>query len=155
MSIADKLRERGLSLPPAPRAAAGGNYVPAVRAGEFLFLAGQVPLRDGALTVKGKVGAEVTIEQARAGAEVAVLNALAAAKEALGGDLERVVRIARTVVYVNALPDFTQQAQVANGASDLLVALFGENGRHARSAIGVGSLPLGAPVEVELTLQVR
>ncbi len=153
MTIEERLSERGLTLPPA--ASPAGNYVPAVRAGDFLFLAGQVAVRDGALVAQGKVGAEVSIEEARSAAETATLNALAAAKEALDGDLGRIVRVARTVVYVNAVPDFTQQAQVANGASDLLVFLLGEEGRHARSAIGVGSLPRGSPVEVELTLQVR
>lgn len=153
MTIDERLAERGLRLPPAARPA--GNYVPATRAGDFLFLAGQVAIRDGALVAQGKVGAEVSVDEARAAAETATLNALAAAKEALGGDLERIIRVARTVVYVNAVPDFTQQAQVANGASDLLVALLGDAGRHARSAIGVGSLPLGSPVEVELTLHVR
>lgn len=153
MTIEERLAEKGLTLPPPARPA--GNYVPSTKAGDFLFLAGQVAIWDGALVAQGKVGVEVSIDEAHAAAETATLNALAAAKEALGGDLERIVGVVRTVVYVNATPDFTQQAQVANGASDLLVALLGDAGRHARSAIGVGSLPLGSPVEVELTLHVR
>jgi enamine deaminase RidA (YjgF/YER057c/UK114 family) len=111
-------------------------------------------MREGQLVVRGALGAEVTVEQGQEAARVALLNALAAAKAALGS-LESVVRVARLVVYVNAAPGFTQHPQVANGASDLLIRLFGEAGRHARSAVGVGSLPLSAPVEVELTLEVR
>ena len=152
MTVADRLVERGLVLPPAGRP--GGNYVPAVRIGDLLLLAGQVAVRDGELVAKGHVGTEVTPEVAKTAAEVAVLNALAVAQEALG-DLERIERVARMTVYVASAPDFIGQSQVANGASDLLVHLFGDRGRHARSAVGMASLPLGSPVEVELTLQVK
>jgi enamine deaminase RidA (YjgF/YER057c/UK114 family) len=152
VTIADRLKELGITLPQSARPVA--NYLPAVQANGFLFLAGQVPLRDGQLVVKGKVGGEVSLEEAQEAARVAVLNALAAARDALDGDLDRVVRVVRAVVYINAVPDFTQHGQVGNGASDLLISILGENGRHARSSIGMGSLPLGAPVEVELTLQV-
>jgi enamine deaminase RidA (YjgF/YER057c/UK114 family) len=152
MSIADRLKERGLVLPAV--LAPGGNYLPAVRAGDLLFLAGQVAVRDGELVAKGRVGAEVSPEVATTAAEVAVLNALGAARDALG-DLERVEQVARMTVYVASAPDFANQSQVANGASDLLVYLFGDRGRHARSAVGMASLPMGSPVEVELTLQVK
>ncbi len=152
MSISDRLEERGLVLPTVSRP--GGNYVPATRAGDLLFLAGQVAVRDGELVATGRVGAEVTPEVATTAAEVAVLNALAVAQDALG-DLDRIERVARMTVYVASAPDFTGQSQVANGASDLLVYLLGDRGRHARSAVGMASLPIGSPVEVELTIQVE
>jgi enamine deaminase RidA (YjgF/YER057c/UK114 family) len=122
--------------------------------GDLLFLAGQVAMRDGELVATGRVGAEVTPEVAKTAAEVAVLNALALAQDAIGS-LDRIERVARMTVYVASAPDFTGQSQVANGASDLLVYLLGESGRHARSAVGMASLPIGSPVEVELTIQVK
>ncbi len=153
MTIAQRLNELGVTLPPA--AAPGGNYTPANRVGDLLFLAGQLPTLEGTLVTVGKVGADVTIEQAQEAAGIAALNALAAAAAALDGGLDAIEKVARTTVYVNAVPDFDQQSLVANGASDLLVSILGDAGRHARSAIGVGSLPRNAPVEVELTLHVR
>ncbi len=153
MTIQQRLNDLGIILPPA--ATPGGNYTPANRSGDFLFLSGQLPTRDGELITTGKVGADVTIEQAQQAAGIAALNALAAAAAVLDGGLEGIERIARTIVYVNAVPDFAQQSIVANGASDLLVSILGEAGVHARSAIGVGSLPRNAPVEVEITLKVR
>ena len=152
MTISERLEERGLTVPAVGRP--GGNYAPAVRAGDFLFLAGQVAVRDGELVASGHVGAEVTPEAAKTAAEVAVLNALAVAQDALG-DLERIERVVRMTVYVASAPDFVGQSAVANGASDLLVHLFGDRGRHARSAVGMAALPLGSPVEVEVTLQVK
>ncbi len=152
MSVTEQLEERGLTLPAVGRP--GGNYVPAVRAGDLLFLAGQVAIRDGELVASGHVGSEVTPEVAKTAAEVAVLNALAVAQDALG-DLDRIERVVRMTVYVASAPDFVGQSGVANGASDLLVYLFGDHGRHARSAIGMAALPLGSPVEVEITLQVK
>ena len=151
MSVSDRLEERGLALPAVSRP--GGNYVPATRVGDLLFLAGQVAMRDGELVATGRVGAEVTPEVAKTAAEVAVLNALAVAQDAIGS-LDLIERVARMTVYVASGPDFTGQSQVANGASDLLVYLLGESGRHARSAVGMASLPIGSPVEVELTIQV-
>ena len=152
MSVSDRLEERGLALPAVGRPV--GNYVPAVRTRDLLLLSGQVALRDGELVAKGRVGVEVTPEVATTAAEVAVLNALAVAQDALG-DLELIERVVRMTVYVASAPNFTGQSQVANGASDLLVYLLGDRGRHARSAVGTASLPLGSPVEVELTLQVK
>ncbi|MDA1096082.1 MAG: RidA family protein [Chloroflexi bacterium] len=151
MNLNDRLRERGLSLP-SPMTPAG-NYVPSVRAGDLLFLAGQIARRDGQVLSPGLLGAGVSIDQGRSAAQAAVLNALAVIQEAIG-DLDHVVRVVRMTVYVASSPGFVDQAQVADGASDLLVDLFGERGRHARSAVGMAALPLGSPVEVELTVQV-
>ncbi|GAB3752154.1 RidA family protein [Microlunatus parietis] len=147
----DRLAELGLSLPPVPAALAA--YLPAVRSGELIFTAGQLPLVDGALSVVGRVGAEVTEEQAYDGARQAALNGLAAAAEAAGG-LDRIAAVIKVVVYVAGVTEFTGQPKVANGASDLIGAVFGDAGRHARSAVGVASLPLNAPVEVELVVRV-
>jgi enamine deaminase RidA (YjgF/YER057c/UK114 family) len=151
-AIESKLTAKGLTIP-ALRPPVG-NYVPFTRSGNILFLAGQVAAQDGKIVSPGTVGKDVTIEQANTAARVAALNALAVIKSAVG-DLDNVVRILRAVVYVSSTPDFTQQPLIANGASDLLVEVFGEAGRHARSAIGLSSLPLGSPVEVELTVEVR
>ena len=153
MTIADRLAELGIELPPA--ATPGGNYTPANRAGDFLFLSGQLPTRDGELLATGKVGANISVEDATMLARQAALNALAAAAQALDGGLDDIEQVARTVVYVNGEPEFAQQSIVANGASDVLVEILGEAGKHARSAIGVGSLPRSSPVEVEITLKVR
>ena len=146
-----RLAELGLSLPDVvPPLAA---YVPAVRTGDLVFTAGQIPLRDGALLATGKVGAEVSADEARACAEQCALNALAAIVSVVG-DLAAIEQIVKVVVYVASAPEFTGQPAVANGASELLGAVFGDAGVHARSAVGAASLPLDAPVEVELVARV-
>jgi len=146
-----RLADLGLTLPDVvPPLAA---YVPAVRTGDLVFTAGQVPLRDGSLIATGKVGAEVSPEEARACAEQCALNALAAVVS-VTGDLAAIEQIVKVVVYVASAPDFTGQPAVANGASELLGAVFGDAGVHARSAVGATSLPLDAPVEVELVVRV-
>lgn len=144
------LERLGLALPPvaAPLAA----YVPATTAAGLVFTAGQLPLVDGALSVTGTVGAEVSAEQAADLARTAALNALAAAAAEAGG-IDEIARVVKVVVYVASAPGFTEQSAVANGASTLLGDVFGEQGRHVRSAVGVSVLPLGAPVEVELTVE--
>jgi enamine deaminase RidA (YjgF/YER057c/UK114 family) len=148
---AERLADLGLTLPDVvPPLAA---YVPAVRSGDLVFTAGQIPMRDGALLASGKVGAEVTPEEAFACAEQCALNALAAVVS-VAGDLSAVQQIVKVVVYVASAPDFTGQPAVANGASALLGAVFGDAGVHARSAVGAASLPLDAPVEVELVVRV-
>jgi enamine deaminase RidA (YjgF/YER057c/UK114 family) len=129
------------------------SYVPAVRTGNHVYTAGQLPMRDGKLTLTGKVGSEVSLEDAAAAAQQCALNAIAAVKSVVG-DLSRVVRVVKAVVFVASAPDFTGQPQVANGASDLFGKAFGDAGQHARSAVGVLVLPLGAPVEVELVVEV-
>ena len=134
-------------------AAPAGVYIPAVRSGDLVWTSGQLPLVDGALLVTGKVGAEVSAEVAKDLAEICALNALAAVKAHLG-DLARVRRVVKVVGFVASSPDFTGQPGVINGASELLGAVFGEEGRHARSAVGVAALPLNAPVEVEIVVEV-
>jgi enamine deaminase RidA (YjgF/YER057c/UK114 family) len=149
--VRSRLTELGLELPPVvPPVAA---YVPAVRSGDLVFTSGQLPVVEGALPAVGKVGALVTPEQAQELAATCALNALAAIDALVG--LESVVRIVKVVGFVASVPDFTGQPGVVNGASELLGAVFGDAGQHARSAVGVASLPLDAPVEVELVVEVR
>lgn len=146
-----RLKELGLTLPPAPKAV--GAYVPCVRHGELLLLSGQIPLADGKVQIAGQVGFERTLEQAQEAARLCTLNALAIAAENAGG-LDNIKRIIKVVVYVASHEGFTDQHKVANGASDLLVAIFGDAGRHARAAVGVAELPLNASVEVDVTFAV-
>ena len=145
-----RLGELGLTLPPvvAPVAA----YVPAVRTGDLVFTSGQLPMVAGQLSAVGKVGAQVSPEQAKELARTCALNALAAVEALVG--LDAVVRIVKVVGFVASAPDFTGQPAVINGASELLGEVFGDSGRHARSAVGVACLPLDAPVEVELVVEV-
>jgi enamine deaminase RidA (YjgF/YER057c/UK114 family) len=146
-----RLADLGLSLPAAPAPVA--DYVPAVRFEDLVFTAGQLPLLNGTLRAVGKVGAEVRIDDAIECARIAALNGLAAVVD-LTGDLDVITRIVKVVVYVASDTGFTDQPLVGNGASALLREIFGEAGRHARSAIGVAVLPLDAPVEVELVVAV-
>lgn len=148
----ERLAALGLTLPPVvPPLAA---YVPAVRSGHTVYTAGQVPIADGQLLAAGKVGAEVTADQAFALARTCALNALAAAASLAGG-LSSISRVVKVTGFVASAPDFTAQPQVVNGASELFLEVFGEAGRHARSAVGVAVLPANAPVEVELIVEVR
>ena len=149
---ADRLAALGLTLPPvtAPVAA----YVPALRTGPYVYVSGQLPVVDGKLPAVGKVGAEVSAEDAAVMARTCALNALAAAASAAGG-LEAIRRIVKVTGFVASAPGFVGQPQVINGASELLIEVFGEEGKHARSAVGVAELPLNAPVEVELIAEVR
>ncbi|HVM27327.1 MAG TPA: RidA family protein [Mycobacteriales bacterium] len=150
MSARRRLAELGLELPPVvPPVAA---YVPAVRSGDLVFTSGQLPVVEGRMDVTGKVGALVTPEQAKALARTCALNGLAAVDALVG--LDAVVRVVKVVGFVASTPDFTGQPAVVNGASELLGEVFGEAGQHARSAVGVASLPLDAPVEVELVVEV-
>jgi enamine deaminase RidA (YjgF/YER057c/UK114 family) len=147
----ERLASFGLELPPpVPPVAA---YVPAVRTGNLVFLSGQGPFREGALLSKGKVGAHVTVEEAAEAARVACLNGLAALKAEIG-DLSRVRRVVKLTVFVNSAPGFDQQPAVGNGASELLQEIFGDAGRHARSAVGVAELPFGMSVEIEFVFEV-
>jgi len=148
--IEERLAELGLELPAA--AAPLASYVPVRISGGQAFVAGQVPLEDGKVLSMGKLGAEVSIEEGREAAKRCALQALAALRNALGS-LDRVRGIVRLDVFVAAAPGFTDLPKVANGASDLLVEIFGEEGRHARAAVGVAELPLGASVEVVLVAQ--
>ena len=151
MSVADRLAELGLALPPV--ATPAGAYVPAAVSGNLVFTAGQLPLIGGVLPALGKVGAEVGADEAKEFARVCALNALAAAESVIGS-LDRVTRVVKVVGFVASAPDFTGQPGVINGASELLGEVFGDAGRHARSAVGVAVLPLDAPVEVELLVEV-
>ncbi|HET9874011.1 MAG TPA: RidA family protein [Propionibacteriaceae bacterium] len=145
-----RLAELGLALPPVVPPLA--SYVPAVRSGDLVYTSGQLPMVDGNLLATGTVGEQVSAEEAANCARVAALNGLAAAADLLGG-LDEIERVLKVVVFVAAAAGFTEQAGVGNGASQLLGAIFGEAGRHARSAVGVASLPLNAPVEVELIVR--
>ena len=146
-----KLADLGLTLPEV--AAPAGVYLPAVRSGNYVYTSGQLPMIDGKLMATGKVGAEVGPDDAKAMAQRCALNALAAVKWELG-DLAKVKRVVKVVGFVASTPDFTGQPEVINGASEMLGAVFGEAGQHARSAVGVAVLPLDAPVEVELIVEI-
>ncbi|MGW1077777.1 RidA family protein [Streptomyces sp. NPDC002537] len=151
-AVEARLAELGLTLPDVvPPLAA---YQPAVRSGAYVHTAGQLPMVKGAIPVTGKVGAEVSAEQAKELAATCALNALAAVKSVVG-DLDKIVRVVKVVGFVASAPDFTAQPGVLNGASELLGEVLGEKGVHARSAVGVAVLPLDAPVEVEIMVEVR
>ncbi|HUU85246.1 MAG TPA: RidA family protein [Phycisphaerae bacterium] len=151
MSHSERLAALNLTLPPV--AVPVGSYVPALQSGREVLTSGQLPMRDGQLTCTGKVGTDVSLEEAAAGAELAVLNALAAVASVVGG-IDRIERIVRVCVFVNSAAGFTDQPKVANGASNLLAKIFGDAGKHVRSAVGVAELPLGAAVELELVARV-
>jgi enamine deaminase RidA (YjgF/YER057c/UK114 family) len=150
--VEDRLKSLGMVLPevPAPLAA----YVPAKKIGQVIFTAGQLPLLKGELICKGLLGQDVDVEQAYQAARICTLNALAAIRGVVK-DLDQIVQVVRVVGYVASTSTFTQQPAIVNGASELLLEIFGEVGKHARSAVGVASLPLNASVEIELTVEVK
>lgn len=148
--IEKRLAELGVSLPAA--AAPAANYVPFMRSGSLIFTAGQLPLKDGKLAVSGLLGRDVDVTAGKEAAKLCAINILAQAKAALG-DLEKIQRVVKIAVFVASSPDFTEQHLVANGASDFLVAVLGERGKHARSAVGTASLPLNAAVEIEAIIE--
>lgn len=150
MAASDQLASLGIRLPPV--AAPVAAYVPAVRSGSYVYTSGQVPLVNGTLAASGKVGAEIGPDEAKQHARTCVLNALAAVDALVGVD--SIVRVVKVVGFVASAPSFTGQPAVINGASELLGEIFGEAGQHARSAVGVAELPLGAPVEVEMIVEV-
>ena len=145
-----KLAELGLTLPVAALPIAA--YVPAVRTGNIVFTAGQLPLVDGAMAQTGKTGGDVSVERAKELAQICALNALAAV--ALVADINKIVKVVRVVGYVNGIVGFVNHPAVVNGASELFVHIWGDAGKHARSAIGVAELPLNSPVEIELTVEI-
>ena len=150
-AVESRLAELGLTVPDVvPPVAA---YVPAVRTGNYVYTSGQLPMVAGAMPATGKVGGEVTPEQGKELAQACALNAIAAVKSIIG-DLDKVVRVVKVVGFVASVPEFTGQPQVVNGASELLGKAFGDAGIHARSAVGVVALPLDAPVEVEMIVEV-
>jgi enamine deaminase RidA (YjgF/YER057c/UK114 family) len=152
MGAEARLTELGITLPEPSRPIA--NYIPAVRVGNLLFLAGHGPLRGGAATARGKLGRELSVEDGYKVAREVGLNLLASARAALG-NLDRVKRVVKVLGMVASADGFTDQPKVINGFSDLMVEVFGDNGRHARSAVGMAELPMGIPVEIEMILEVE
>ena len=151
MSPEEKLRELGIELPKAP--APLGSYVPAVKAGNLVFLSGILPLIQGKLPRQGRVGEDISLDEAREDAKTAAINALSVLKSYIGS-LDKVKRCIKITGYVASAPDFTEQPKVLNAASDLMFEIFGEAGRHARAAVGVNVLPLNSPVELEFIFEV-
>jgi len=147
----ERLKELGFTLPPAPLPV--GSYLPYVQSDNLVFTSGQLPIQEGRLTATGKVGRDLSVDEAVEATRVAVLNALAQVAAAAGG-INQIARILRLGVFVNSAEGFTDQPKVANGASDLLGEIFGEAGRHARSVVGVNELPLNAAVEIEMVAEV-
>ncbi|MBG1231629.1 RidA family protein [Aestuariivirga litoralis] len=150
--VENKLAELGIALPAAAKPVA--NYVPWVITGNLVFVAGQIPVKDGKPVAVGQAGAGVTLENAQAAARLCAINILAQVKDACGGDLSKVVRIVKLTGFVNCGPAFIDIPKVINGASDLMVEVFGDKGKHARAAVGASSLPLGVPVEVEAVVEI-
>ncbi len=151
--IETRLIEKGLTLPHA--AAPAANYVPFVCTGNLVFISGQLPMQDGKLQYKGTVGRDVSIEDAIKAAEIVALNILAQLKAACGGDLSRVKRCVRLGGFVACTNEFTEQPKVINGASNLMVELLGDAGRHSRAAVGTNALPLGTPVEIDAVFEIQ
>ena len=151
MTILEKLQRLGVELPRAPRPV--GSYVPACQVGDLIFVSGVLPFQEGKILQPGKVGRDLTVEQGAANARVAVINALAILQQKVG-DLSRIMRIVRMTGHVASAEGFGDQPAVINGASDFLVEVFGDRGRHARLALGAFELPLHAPIELELIVQV-
>ncbi|HEX9461726.1 MAG TPA: RidA family protein [Alphaproteobacteria bacterium] len=150
--IDSRLKELGITLPEAPMPAA--NYVPFVRSGNLVFVSGQIPMEGGKPQFIGKLGRDFQIEDGQKAARLCALNVIAQMRAALGGDLDKVKRCVRVGGFVNAVPNFGDQPQVINGASDVIVQIFGDAGKHARAAVGVGSLPRGVATEVEAVFEV-
>ena len=150
--VESKLAELSLVLPSVP--AAAGSYVGFKMAGNLVFVSGQLPMKDGTPIVVGKVGGGVTIDEAYSAAQQCALNVLAQLKVALAGDWTKLVQVVRVGAFVNCVPEFCEQPKVANGASDLMVKLFGQTGTHARAAVGVASLPANVAVEIEATFEI-
>ena len=148
-----RLKELGIELPPPAKPAA--NYVPTVRTGNLVYVAGQVPMVNGEFHYQGKLGRDYTVEEGQACARLVAINILAQLKAACDGDLDRVQRAIKLNGFVNCIPDFGEQPHVINGASELMIQVFGENGRHARSAVGVAGLPFHVAVEIDGVFEIR
>lgn len=150
--IEARLKTLGVTLPTPPLPVA--SYVPCTISGNIVFVSGQIPIADGAIKYVGKLGVDVPMETGQAAAQLCAINVLAQLKSAIG-DLDRVTRCLKLGVFINAAPDYSQHPEVANGASDLIAAVFGDAGKHARAAVGVGSLPRGVAVEVEAIFEIK
>jgi enamine deaminase RidA (YjgF/YER057c/UK114 family) len=152
MTPSEKLKQLGITLPvPTPPVA---SYVPGIRVGNLVFVSGQIPIKDGVVTLEGKVGGNVSLEQAQAAARQCALAGLSIAAATAGG-IDRIKRVVRLGVFVNSADGFTAQSKVANGASDFMIEVFGEAGKHVRAAVGANELPLNAAVEVEMMVEVE
>jgi enamine deaminase RidA (YjgF/YER057c/UK114 family) len=151
--IEKRLAEIGITIPSPGEAA--GNYLPFVTTGNLVYLSGQVPVENGVRKFIGKVGSNLSVEEGQKAARLCALNLIARLKSACAGDLDRVVRCVKVLGFVNAAPDFGDHPKVINGASDFMVEVFGDSGRHARSAVGMGSLPFGVAVEVEAIFEIK
>ncbi len=147
-----KLKEMGIVIPEAPKPLAA--YLPAVQVDKYVYTSGQLPIVDGQLKFKGKLGKDITEEDAKQAAKICAINCLSVVKS-LVGNLDNIERIVKVVVFVNSNEEFTAQPAIANGASEFFVEVFGDAGKHARSAVGVSQLPLGAPVEIEIIVKLK
>ena len=149
--VEEKLTQLGFRLPEVPKPLA--SYIPVKKIGNLIYTAGQIPLKEGQLKYKGKLGKDISLEEGKAAAEICTINCLSVIKSVLG-NLDNVKQIVKVTVFVNSAEGFVDQPKVANGASDLLVSVFGENGKHVRSAVGVNELPIDAAVEIEMIVEV-
>jgi enamine deaminase RidA (YjgF/YER057c/UK114 family) len=152
-TVDERLKQLGVEIPTPAMPVA--NYVGFVKTGNLVFVSGQVTLKDGKFEFVGKLGREISVEQGQEAAKLCAINIVAQLKAACEGDLDRVERIVKLGGFVNSTPDFTDQPKVINGASDFMVAVFGDKGRHARAAVSAGSLPLGVAVEVDCVAEIR
>jgi enamine deaminase RidA (YjgF/YER057c/UK114 family) len=152
LSYEKKLQELGINIPEAPKPVAA--YVPSVRIGDFVYTSGQIPFVNGELKVKGKVGTDISVEEGYEAAKICAINCLAVLKAEIG-NLDKIEKIVKLTGFVNSSPGFSQQPKVINGASEFLGEVFGEAGKHARSAVGVNELPLDAAVEVEMIVKIK
>jgi len=150
--IEEKINQLGFTLPIAPKPLA--SYVPAVRTGDLVFTAGQLPIKDGSLAFKGKLGKDLSEDEGKKAAQVCALNCLSVIKNEIG-NLDNIEKIIKLTVFVSSADGFINHPQVANGASDLIKEIFGENGKHVRSAVGVAELPLNAPVEIDMIVKIK
>ena len=150
--VEEKIKELGFALPETPKPLAA--YIPAIRTGDYVYTSGQVPFADGELMYSGKIGFDLTIEEGQKAAELCALNGLSSIKSEIG-DLNKIEQIVKVTVFVNSADGFTDQPKVANGASEFLGKIFGESGKHVRSAVGVNELPADSTVEVEIIVKVK
>ena len=150
--IENRLKELNIKIDKIPAPAA--NYLPYIKSGNQIFISGQLPVKNGEIAFKGKVGNEVTIEEAREEAKICAINIIANLKEACDGDLNKVKKCVKLGIFINAIDDFAQHPQIGNGASDLMVDIFAEKGKHSRFAVGVSSLPFNVPVEIDAIFEI-
>lgn len=153
IKIEEKLQQMGIKIPQISTPAA--NYVPFVKSGNQIFISGQLPALDGKMAFQGIVGKEISVEEATKAAEICAINIIAVLKNACDGDLEKVVKCVKLGIFVNAVAGFADQPKIGNGASNLMVEIFGEKGKHARAAVGAGTLPFNVPVEIDAIFEIK